>query len=47
VSRETSKEIDSSNLNDAGPPFSAANFWPLSSNSAVTTEPVGPGPVSG
>ena len=29
-----------------GPPFSATNFWPLSSKSTVTTEPAGPGPAS-
>lgn len=35
----------SPNVN-SGPPFTPTNFWPLSSNSTVITDPAGPGPAS-
>jgi hypothetical protein len=37
--------MDSLKVN-SGPPFSAMNFWPFSSNSTTITEPAGPGPAS-
>src|ERR1700730_3803555 len=40
VSQFTTNEIDSLNLK-TGPPLSAVNFWPSSSNSTVMTDPAG------
>ena len=45
ISQKIWNEMASLNAN-CGPPFRAANFWPLSSNSTAMTAPAGPGPAS-